>query len=113
MILTGYKCSVKMSSYEGDNHIEHPRTKTSDGAESTLGGRAHGGRSGRAPHPVRTTGETTPGSVSKGGRCCASPWESRQQARTQYQGGRATPGKRTAHHDRSRRQLPTPARSVG
>jgi len=30
MILTGYKCSGKMSLYERDNHLEHPRTETSD-----------------------------------------------------------------------------------
>src|SRR2546425_1185364 len=29
VILSEGKCSVEMSSYEGDNHIEHPRTETS------------------------------------------------------------------------------------
>jgi hypothetical protein len=60
-----------MSSYKGDNHLEHPRTETSDSTESTLSGTAHGVRSGRAAQPVRTTGETTVRSVSKGGRLLA------------------------------------------
>src|SRR6266852_5756319 len=65
MILTGYKCSGKMSFYERDNHLEHPRTETRDGAESTLGGTTHGSRSGRAAQAVRTTGETTRTSVRR------------------------------------------------
>src|SRR5205809_6819772 len=113
MILTGYKCSGKMSSYERDNHLEHPRTETSDGAKSTLSGTAHGSRSGRAAQPVRTTGETTVCSVSTGGRCCAGPWESRQEARTNDQRGGTTPGDRTGHDELRRMQLPTSARSVG
>src|SRR5258707_1221579 len=72
MILTGYKSSVKMPSYEGDNHIEHPRTKTSDGPESPLGGRAHGGTSCRATYTVRTTGETTTRIVSQSARSYAT-----------------------------------------
>ena len=44
-----------MSFYERDNHLEHPRTETSDGASATLGGTTHGSRSGRAAQPVRTT----------------------------------------------------------
>src|SRR2546426_548043 len=99
MILTGYKCSGKMSYYERDNHLEHARTETSDGAESTFGGTTHGSRGGRAAQPVRTTGETTVCSVSKGGRCCAGPWESRQEANTEYQCGGTTPGDRTGKHD--------------
>src|SRR6266849_3484797 len=35
MILSGAKCSVKMSYYEGrDNHLEHAGTETSNGLES-------------------------------------------------------------------------------
>ena len=37
-----------MSMNERDTHLEHPRTETSDGASATLGGTAHGRRSGRA-----------------------------------------------------------------
>src|SRR5712664_312340 len=113
MILTGSKCSGKMSFYERDNHLEHPRTETSDGAESTLGGTAHGSRSSRAAQPVRTAGETTLCSVSKGRRCCAGPWESRQEAGTSDKCGGTTPGDRTGKHDLCRVQLPASARSVG
>ena len=65
MILTGDKCSGKMSFYERDNYLEHPRTETSDGAFATLGETTHGSRSGRAAQLVRTTGETTVCSVSR------------------------------------------------
>src|SRR6266568_8833626 len=104
MILTGSKCSGKMSIYERDTDLEHPRTETSDGTKSTLGGTAHGSRSGRAAQPVRTAGETTVCSVSKGGRCCAGPWESRQEAGTNDQGGGTTSGDRTGHDDLCRMQ---------
>src|SRR5260370_39745758 len=113
MILTGSKCSGKMSFYERDNHLEHPRTETSDGAFATLGGTTHGNRGGRAARPVRTTGETTLCSVSKGGRCCAGPWESRQEAGTSDQRGGTTAGGRVGKHDLCGMQLATCTRSVG
>jgi hypothetical protein len=53
--------------YERDNNLEHSRTETNTGAFATQSGTAHGSRSVRGAQAIRTTGETTECSVSKGG----------------------------------------------
>src|SRR5260370_24278464 len=86
MILSGVKCSGKMSFYEGrDNHLEHARTETSDGLESDPSWAIERGTSGRSLRPVSSTRATHLGGLSKGGARRARPWEPRSQARSSDQ----------------------------
>src|ERR1051326_8058360 len=70
--------------HEGDNHLEHAGTETSDGLESDLSWATECSRGCLLAAPVTATGAAYSGCLSKGGgsRCC--PREPRSQAQAYH-----------------------------